>query len=404
WKEPYPTAGALQSLGSSSIIGLPPLPRHLLGQALEQSADALLNHSYWNQGYVGLGPYRLDRWEPGAFIEASAFEHHALGAPKIQRIKMLFLTDPSAALAAMLAGDTQLATDSALNASRAATLMRQLPEGRGVLVNYFNQWVSASFQGRPELASPPPLQDRRVRQALAHAVDRATINDAIFEGQNLVVDSIFAPTSELGRAADAAATRYPFDPARGAQLMTEAGFTKAPGAEFYLSPGGERLSLELRASVSDEALRTAMAGGWHQIGIDVRETFIPQSQVSDLQVKSNYPGLAIHASSGGENGVATMGSENIPRAENNWRGAGVAYNGYSNPNLDRLVAAFGVALEPADRNRAAADIVRLYSVELPALSLYFPPASWLFTSDLNGPKLRPASSNVAWNLYEWELH
>jgi hypothetical protein len=69
WKEPYAAAGALQSLGASAATGLPPLPRHILGPALESGAETFVNHPYWSHEYVGLGPYRLDRWEPGAFLE-----------------------------------------------------------------------------------------------------------------------------------------------------------------------------------------------------------------------------------------------------------------------------------------------------------------------------------------------
>ena len=79
------------------------------------------------------------------------------------------------------------------------------------------------------------------------------------------------------------------------------------------------------------------------------------------------------------------------------------YSGYSNPELDSLIAAFGAALQPEDRTRAAVNIAKLYSAEVPAISLFFPITPWVFTSNVIGPKLRPAGSNVAWNIYEWEL-
>ena len=72
WNQSYAAAGALQSLGNSGPQGLPPMSRSILGPALETGAQALINNPYWTTGYVGLGPYRLDRWEPGAFLEASA--------------------------------------------------------------------------------------------------------------------------------------------------------------------------------------------------------------------------------------------------------------------------------------------------------------------------------------------
>ncbi len=97
----------------------------------------------------------------------------------------------------------------------------------------------------------------------------------------------------------------------------------------------------------------------------------------------------------------SMGTANIPRAENQFRGS--AWSGYSNPELDRLIAAFGAALDPADRALVVVDFVKLYSSEVPAIPLFFPIFPWVFTSDVSGPRVRPADSNIAWNMHEWEL-
>ena len=43
--------------------------------------------------HVGLGTFRLDRWVPGSYIEASAFGGHVLGKSKIDRIRLLFLAN-----------------------------------------------------------------------------------------------------------------------------------------------------------------------------------------------------------------------------------------------------------------------------------------------------------------------
>ncbi len=76
WKRPYPFASALEATGQQN---LPPLPRHLLEEPFGQlSAEAFAALPYWTTEYVGLGPYKVERWEPGAFIEASAFHAHAL--------------------------------------------------------------------------------------------------------------------------------------------------------------------------------------------------------------------------------------------------------------------------------------------------------------------------------------
>ena len=68
-----------------------PLPKHILAAEFERGdPDAFANHSYWRGDYVHLGAYRVQRWEPDAFIEATAFGSHALGAPRIERVKLIW--------------------------------------------------------------------------------------------------------------------------------------------------------------------------------------------------------------------------------------------------------------------------------------------------------------------------
>src|SRR5204863_8260924 len=102
-----------------------PLPSHILGPEFERGdPDAFANRPYWTTEYVHLGPYRLQRWEPGAFIEASAFAQHALGTPRIERVRLRWVPDPNAAVANLLAGEAQFAADGSVPFDAALTLKR----------------------------------------------------------------------------------------------------------------------------------------------------------------------------------------------------------------------------------------------------------------------------------------
>src|SRR5579871_6154620 len=95
WNAPYPNADDL-----TGTDGFPPLPRHILGATFAQGdMDAFPNNPFWSREYVGLGPYHLEQWEPGSFIEAVAFDQHILGRPKIARVKVLFIGDVNTGLA-----------------------------------------------------------------------------------------------------------------------------------------------------------------------------------------------------------------------------------------------------------------------------------------------------------------
>ena len=80
WKRPFPYADILGSGGGTASTSFGPLPRHLLEAPLrEGDPDSFMNHSYWTREFIGLGPYRLSQWEPGAFLEGTAFEAHTVG-------------------------------------------------------------------------------------------------------------------------------------------------------------------------------------------------------------------------------------------------------------------------------------------------------------------------------------
>src|SRR5438094_571599 len=77
WRQLYFEAGALDN----GKMGFLPLPRHILAQPMQADPASVANHPYWAQEFVGLGPYRLERWEAGSFIEGAAFDGHVLGRP-----------------------------------------------------------------------------------------------------------------------------------------------------------------------------------------------------------------------------------------------------------------------------------------------------------------------------------
>src|SRR5574341_592897 len=81
WKGLYREAYAIQKQQ------LRAWPRHILEDAF-RSGDikALTRHPYWNQAFIGMGPYRLVDWGGGTQLELEANPHYALGKVKIDRV------------------------------------------------------------------------------------------------------------------------------------------------------------------------------------------------------------------------------------------------------------------------------------------------------------------------------
>jgi peptide/nickel transport system substrate-binding protein len=95
----------------------------------------------------------------------------------------------------------------------------------------------------------PALRDKRVRQAVALAMDRPAIMAALWRGHARLADTLLPP-GHWARASDAELTQYPHDPARAAELLEEAG--------FRAGKNGVRLTLTLKIS-TDEVTRLLAA-------------------------------------------------------------------------------------------------------------------------------------------------
>ena len=398
WSTLYPDAGGMTDRNAD----MPALPRHILARQYDEDPQAILNHAYWAREFVGLGPYKLDRWEPGAFLESSAFGGHALGKPKIERMKLLFMTDSNAVLAAMRSGDVHLSADSSLRAEHAVLLKQDwAPRQGGDVLFHPNQWRAIHFQHRPEIVQPRAMLDPRVRKAIAHGVDREAINEAVYSGTLGYADSVISPRSEWGQAADRAAVKYPFDPRRTEQLLGEAGFARG-GDGSFASPSGGRLTVELKtnAASDNEAEMSIMAAGWRQIGLDIQEAVLPAAQAQDNEVRSTFRGMYSNNTPPGEPGIVNHTTSRIPRADTRWNGSN--RGGWSNPEYDRLADAFAMTLDRGERNRQVAEMVRIFTDDVAAISLFFRVQPWVYVSAVKGVDREVApEAAAAWNIHQW---
>ena len=134
---------------------------------------------------VGTGPFRLDQWVQGDRIVLSAFEGYWGEKPTLKTATFRFIPDPSAAFAAMMAGDV----DAFPNFPAPETLPQLQADPR------FKVMVGTT-EGETILAmnnARPPLNDIRVRQAIAHAINRQDIIDGAMFGYGTPIGSHFAP-------------------------------------------------------------------------------------------------------------------------------------------------------------------------------------------------------------------
>src|SRR5438093_4615405 len=366
WSRPYPEAAELEATSFQA------LPRHILEQPFAQlSADAFAAHPYWTAEYLGLGPYRIEAYEPGAFIEAAAFDSYVRGRPKIDRIRVVYISDPNTVLANMLAEEVHIAIANSLPFSQGLLLKHEWGDRGSVLKNRVrpnSPTRRTETQLHPERVSAGSraILDVRVRRALAHAVDKQSLNDGIFEGEALMADTLVPPHLDYFPLVDRLIAKYPYDLRRVEQLMGEAGFAK--GADgFYTSPTQGRFTPEIRvlSGAQNEAIRSIMAAGLRQAGFDISEYTLPLAQSQDRQLRASFPSMA--STDGGS--LDGLGGAGIPTPGNRWTGSN--RSSWANAEYDRLVDAWNTTLDRDARNQHMAEMARIYSEELPSTPIYY---------------------------------
>lgn len=296
WKQTYPDAGTLTT-------NYTPLPRHILENVLPQGRDAFLNQPYWTSGFIGAGPYKLERWEPGAFIEGRAFDGHVWGKPSINRVRINFIGDAEVVLANLLSGDGHIPVDNSIRVQQALTLNEKwAPSNAGTIIYLPTLWRWAQVQHRPEYANPGAIRDLRVRKALMHAMNKAELNDTILDGKGIMSDIFVPPGVNFFPDVDRTIAKYPFDVRRSEQIMQEAGYQK--GSDGFFAGPESRPVFEYRVitSAQNDAERSVLADGWRKAGFAFEEANFSPAETSQGEVASTFRSLWTTSGGGGETG------------------------------------------------------------------------------------------------------
>ena len=190
---------------------------------------------------VGTGPFQLENWAKGSSMVLTRWDgyRHA-AAIKLRRVHIRFISDASAQTAALLAGDVDLFP----RVSVARNLQQFKSDKR------FQVLVGGS-RAKTVLAinnKKPPLNDVRVRRAIAMAIDRKQVVDGVADGFGVPIGSFYVPGAP--GYVDLTSVNA-FDPDRARALLKEAGVSTPLTLSLKLPPppyarqGGEVIAAML---------------------------------------------------------------------------------------------------------------------------------------------------------------
>jgi peptide/nickel transport system substrate-binding protein len=190
---------------------------------------------------VGTGPFRFKRWVQGDRVELERSPDYWGTPAKLSAVTFRFISDPSAATAAMLAGD--LDAFPIFPAAEAVDQFRADPRFK-VAIGTTQLKVILSLNN-----TRAPFTDIKVRRALAHAIDRKALVDAVQSGFGTPIGSHYNP-ADPGYV-DLTGS-YPYDPAKAKALLAEAGVKPGTSITIMLPPppyarrGGEIIAAQLQ--------------------------------------------------------------------------------------------------------------------------------------------------------------
>jgi peptide/nickel transport system substrate-binding protein len=196
----------------------------------------------------GTGPFKFVEWVKDDHITVEANKDYWRGAPKIDKVIYRVITDPSARLLAIQAGEVQGMEfpDPASLASIEANTNLHLLTAAGMNVGYLAMNNGYGYndsnkngmhdQNEPWVKTPgyfEPFTNKSVRQAVNYAIDKTSIVKNLYKGTAIVAKNGMPPFM-LGY--NDSVVDYPYNPVKARELLNETKWSNGFNTTLWVMP------------------------------------------------------------------------------------------------------------------------------------------------------------------------
>ena len=340
-KKPFGPFLFMTNLNSGPI-----LPRHLLEGKDVPTAE-------FNRKPIGSGPFRLVESVKGShYVLERNPDYFKKGQPYLDRVVLRVMPNAASRVLAFEKGEVDVLYSFFLPREQAAR-MKTMPGITFKDYMLFPEVITLFFN----LKDTKPLGDLRVRQAIAHAIDRQFIADKGYFG--LSKPAISPIPSTLGWAHNPKVPLYAYDPQKAAALLDEAGYK-----------GPERMTLRLAYDPANSAVNKGaeiVAQQLRAVGINVRQTPMERSLMLEKVFKQYEFDIYVHNYT--TYGDPAIGVTRAYACDNIRPAPFVNVSRYCNPKVDELFAAAATATTRTDRARHYFAAQELIVKDLPTIAL-----------------------------------
>ncbi len=377
YKQPY--AKALQSWG------LWMLPRHLLESYVREGRlrEAPQNRS----NPVGTGAYRFGEWKPGEKVVLVANPDYFEGRPHLGRVVYRIIPSQATIFLELKAKGVDAAGLTALQFKR----QTEYPAFRKAYHKYeypANAYTYLGFN-----LKDPRFADRRVRQAIAHAIDKRELIDGVLLGLGREATGPYKPGTW---AHNPSVRTYPYDMAKARALLAAAGWTET-NADGVLVRNGQPFTFELLTNQgNDERKKVAeiVQASLKELGIQVDIRVIEwASLLKEYIKKRRFEAI-----------ILGWGIGLDPDQYEIWHSSKTGpdelnHISYANPEVDALLEQGRTSCRQEERKKSYARFQEVLAEDQPYVFLYFRDALPVVSSRVRG--IVPAPSGIRYNFNEW---
>jgi len=385
WNERYPFANTGHTV----------YPQHILEKDYLRD-PATLKASKQARSPIGNGPYRIAEWVPGSHITLEAYDKFPGGPAKIKKQVWRFILDSTVLQANVLANQVDATEINNFSIEQMIEIEKRNPQQTAyytpaliwehIDLNLDNEW----------------LKDKRVRQALAHSINRDELSQKLFYGKQPVAHT-WLPEPHEGYNANV--KKYNYDPARARALLQEAGFTM--GSDGIMRDArGRRFEMTIMTTAGNavrEQVQQVMKESMRAVGIDLRIDNRPAGVLFGQTTRHReFPYMVMYAwvMSPLTLPHSFWNTDQIPTAQNSWEGSN--YPGWRNAENDKLNNEILQVIDAGKRVALLKKQQEIWAEELPAIPLYF--RLQLNTANKRLQNVKPAGLSgtyVNWNSQEW---
>ena len=246
-----------------------PLPKKYLGDV---AIDKLVESKQIRKEPIGFGPFKIKKITPGEAVEFEAFKDYWNGAPKLDGV-LLKVVNPTIATASLENGDIDIASVSADQYDKAKSLKNIQLLGRTELSYSYIGFKLGHYDAKNgvNVMDNPKFADKRLRQAMAYALDNKSVGEKLYKGLRFPATSVIPPS--FPKYFDKNLKGYDYDPKKAKSLLDEAGYKDVTGDGLREDPNGKEFKINF-ASMSGgdiaEPLAQFYLQAWKDVGLDVQ--------------------------------------------------------------------------------------------------------------------------------------